>query len=130
MSVRRISVVLVLLALGCQQKLPPPPSVYPVKGKLVLSDGKPFKYAVIHLVPRDSAHGIAGQARTKEDGTFSLVCFGGTEGMVPGKYLVSIEPPGVNTKLNFPEKYTDPSTSELTVEVAKSETDMGTIVLK
>jgi hypothetical protein len=126
---------------GCgSQSLPPNPTVYPVKGKVVLSDGQPLSYGRVYLSPRDPK-GTACNGFLNADGTFDkLMAYPGGFGAAPGKYLLSIEPTNKNDKGFYagkakdmptpPEKYQDPKTSELVFDIKAGDNDLGTITLK
>jgi hypothetical protein len=123
-----------LCTAGCQQKMPPNPTLYKVTGKVVLPDGNPLDSATVQLKPKTAGKGMYCEGRTKKDGTFSIWTFGTNgEGVVPGTYLVAIHPPDLaNSKKvpNVPDKYKDASTSEIIFDVKSGDNDMGTIALK
>src|SRR5262245_59151744 len=115
-------------ALGCANDAPPPPPPGP-KGSVtgtVKFDGKPITAGTLLL---DSGKGYIAGAVIKPDGTFELK---GTDGnAVPaGKYNVAVTPPPAAppaagaTKMpepakieGVPEKFYNPLTSGVTVEV-------------
>ena len=114
------------------------PKTVEASGTITL-DGKPLDEAQIVLVPEGSA--LAGAALSDTSGGFSLAAFPPDPGVVPGTYKVmvvkSIVPqnPDPNdpesesiqyAKALIPAKYSDATTSGLTVTVS----DNGTTDLK
>ena len=86
------------------------PTLYPVKGQVLLADGKPLTGGSVQFIPKQGglpAVGIIG-----EDGTFSLNSKT-RDGAAPGEYKVRIEPSSellrkkgrVAQKLPFASKY-------------------------
>ncbi len=66
------------------------PTLYPVKGQVLLADGKPLNGGSVQFIPKQGglpAVGIIG-----EDGTFSLKSLKTREGAAPGEYKIRIEP--------------------------------------
>jgi len=117
---------------GCSSDAISDLTVYPVKGKVLLADGKPLTTGRVTLVGRGEAefYGPIGQ-----DGLFSIM--NGEKGGVPkGKYIVRIDPelpkglakgkPKSKKQLAFPfpRKYADESTSGLTVVVQAGPNDL------
>jgi hypothetical protein len=102
------------------------PKVVPVKGVVKLG-GKPLAGGVISTIPTG---GRGAKATIQPDGTFELGTYDVHDGAVPGTHHVFViarepstgsgpeAPPG---KLLIPAKYTDPLTSELTIEVKPGE---------
>jgi hypothetical protein len=144
MALRRSLVVLLLtmIVAGCSsQSMPALPTVYPVKGKVVQADGQPLSYGRVHLTPRERGKGQPCNGFLNSDGSFDkLMTYAGGFGAVPGKYLMHIEPDTKNEKGFYsgkskempvpPEKYRDPQTAELAVEIKAGDNDLGTITLK
>jgi hypothetical protein len=131
-----------LFLVGCGvQGMSAPPTVYPVKGRVVLADGQPLQYGKVTLTPRERGKGQPCAGYLNADGTFDkLLTHAGAFGAAPGKYLMHIEPTNKNDKGFFngkpkdmptaPEKYQDPQTAELTFEIKAGDNDLGTITLK
>lgn len=65
-------------------------AVYPVKGSVVLADGKPLKGGKIYFVPKTGA--VTAEGKVGADGSFALETGGSGEGAPPGDYKVRIEP--------------------------------------
>jgi hypothetical protein len=93
------------------------PTRVPVSGQ-VLIDGKPLTYGTIQFMPVGSR---ASQGVVDNNGRFTLTCFGGEDGAVPGQHAVAIragEPIGPNKiRWHAPKKYTDPNTSGLSEKI-------------
>src|SRR5205823_4354695 len=138
-----------LLLYGCQRKIElKVPTVYPVHGR-ILVDEHPVMAGRVVFTPKDTKKGFLGYAGIKSDGTFSAISASDKEGLVPGHYIVSIEP-AVPLKVDpkakptdpkgkadpkahiplVPHKYQSPTTSDLEVHVEDKDNDMGVIKLK
>ena len=118
---------LLACVVGCQsgdgsvQKV----AVYPVKGSVVLADGKPLKGGKVYFVPTDGA--VTSEAKIGGDGGFALETGGSGEGAPPGQYKVRVEPEDTSLlagkkaakgkALPFPAKYLDEDSSGLTATV-------------
>jgi hypothetical protein len=100
-SASGITALLVTAAMsGCggmtdQQRLkklvPNAERTMPVRGK-VLVDGKPVKDLIVKLHPPDeSPRTLVPNARTADDGTFSVTSYIGGDGAPRGKYKVTVE---------------------------------------
>jgi hypothetical protein len=84
--------LLVLVAPGCARRHLTLPNAYPTRGRLTWH-GEPVRYAIVDLDPLDT-RGAEADAMTDEDGTFELRSFandGTRDGVVPGKYRVTLE---------------------------------------
>lgn len=100
-------------------------TVYPVKGSVVLSDGKPLAGGKIYFVPKDGV--VAAEGKVESDGTFTLATGGSGEGAPPGSYKIRLEPADASAlagkkvasskALPFPSKYLDEDGSGLTATV-------------
>ncbi len=109
-------------AAGCgQSDSLPKLTVYEVKGKVLLGDGKPLTNGWVYFVPKGdltlTPSGVIGS-----DGSFSLTTGGSGDGAPAGEYKVRIETPGFqpaqkSKKGIFPAKYTDEDSSGLIVTV-------------
>jgi hypothetical protein len=91
---------------------------YPVKGKVLLPDGKPLASAKITFVGP-----VTTSSPTESDGTFTVK--GTKDGLPAGDYKVRLGPPeatggGKKAAMPFPSNYTDEDGSGLTATV-KSE---------
>jgi len=109
-------------------------TLYPVRGKVLLADGKPLMAGRVAFVnPGQEFTFLYGSI--EPDGSFSIR-YGEKEGAPEGKYIVRIEPepPKGLTKgrskskkqpaLPFSKKYMDESTSGLTVLVQAGPNDL------
>ncbi|MDR3634103.1 MAG: carboxypeptidase-like regulatory domain-containing protein [Isosphaeraceae bacterium] len=100
-------------------------TVYPVKGSVVLADGKPLSGGKVYFVPKDGA--LTSEGKIGSDGTFALVTGGSGEGAPPGDYKVRVAPEDTSLlagkkaakgkALPFPSKYLDEDSSGLTATV-------------
>lgn len=108
---------------GCGEPTYSPPTVYPVKGQILLSDGKPLTSGHVVLV---SNQGVEFPGKVGSDGRFSIKS-GAGDGAPEGEYKVRIDPepqPGTAGRakrgaanLPFPAKYSHEMTSDLKVTV-------------
>ena len=111
-----LSTALAALVAGCGgEKIPNVGSLYPVKGKVTLPDGKPLpNVKVLFSGP------VTSNANTESDGTFALKDEG--TGLPAGDYKVSLqvaESKGAPKRptLPFPPRYLDEDTSDLAATV-------------
>jgi hypothetical protein len=121
---------------------------YPVKGVVTLQ-GEPVPKGTVNFMP-DEAGGRSAAGDLKDDGSYSATTLTPGDGMLPGKYKVSItaieidltkvhgKPGGLYRtdlinkaprKLLVPKKYESPATSGLTIEV-KPESNKYDIALQ
>jgi hypothetical protein len=96
-------------------------TVYEVKGKVLLADGKPLASGWVYLVPKGELP-LTPSGRIASDGSFSVVTGGSGDGAPPGDYKIRIESPefrpsSKTKKSPFPFKYTDEDSSGLVVTV-------------
>jgi hypothetical protein len=121
---------------GCGDSSNTIPTVYPVKGQILLSDGKPLTSGQVVLV---STKGREFSGKVESDGRFSIKT-GAGDGAPEGEYLVRLdaEAPtaGVTWRskkgaasLSFPAKYADETTSDLKVTVKPGENNLEPIKL-
>jgi hypothetical protein len=104
--------------------------VYPVKGKVLLSDGKPVTACKIVFIGKKS--GLTSPSPVESDGSFTFKGQSG-DGLPEGDYLVRIEvdetklpavkgaPPKHSRTLPFAAKYSDEDSSGLTATVTTDE---------
>jgi hypothetical protein len=125
-----LTALLSVVAAGCSESNPlSGAKLYPVKGKVLLSDGKPLTSGRVVFVATKST--ITSTANIESDGAFT---FKGTpgDGLPEGEYKVRIEggSSGSGAKaasgklkptLPFGTKYLDEDSSELTATVAPDE---------
>jgi hypothetical protein len=119
--------VSVLVALtGCGDGRP---DRVPVSG-IVLIDGQPLTRGYVKFVP---ANGRPSVGTIDKAGKFTLTCFDGGDGAIPGKHRVQVAANRIisDNKIEWyaPPKYADFRTSEIEVEVIKP-VDNLTIELK
>ena len=79
---------------GCGEPTYPTATLYPVKGQVLLSDGKPLTSGQVVLV---SNQDVAFLGKVESDGRFSIKS-GASDGAPEGEYKVRIEPelqPGI-----------------------------------
>jgi hypothetical protein len=104
------------------------PKLHPVQGKVTLQDGTPVKYGHV-ILHADASKGNASKEvsqGTIRNGDYTIMT-GGREGAPPGSYKVSIEAADevdeknpYFTKWFAHEKYVNPDTSKLTMEVVEN----------
>jgi len=109
-------------------------TVYEVKGKVLLADGKPLNSGWVYFVPKGDLT-ITPSGTIGPDGSFSLVTGGSGDGAPPGEYKVRIESTGVQSaqkskKRLFPFKYTDEDSSGLVVTVRPEANQLEPFQLK
>src|SRR5437773_10554148 len=96
-------------------------AVVPVSGKVLYADGKPVANAWVVLTPKDPP-GNEANAATQADGTFRLGTFAKDDGVVPGHYVVTVQPyPNAPTaaRPQIPARYTSAKTSPISIEIGK-----------
>ena len=110
-----------LISLGCGDGRPPRVTV---SGQ-VLIDGEPLKQGNIKFVP-EGARPSAGTI--DENGRFTLTCYDGNDGVIPGTHRVQISASeildGSKVKWWAPRKYSDFRTSELEFELTEPTDDL------
>jgi hypothetical protein len=107
----------------------PSVTTYPVKGKVILPDGKPLSQGLVTFVPAKD-EGRQASGKLESDGTFALTTRKEGDGAAPGEYVVRIDSDltsGVVQKKGLkrsllPEKYSDEHSSGLKATV-KAETN-------
>ena len=108
--------------------------VYEVKGKVLLSDGKPLTTGYVYFVPKNGDLPLTPSGEIGPDGTFSVVTGGSGVGAPAGEYKLRIEAPPVRTskkqKPLVPQKYTDEDSSNLIVTVRAEPNQLEPIRLK
>jgi hypothetical protein len=125
-----ISMVVVVLA-GCGGDANPlrGARLYPVKGKFVLSDGKPLTSGKVTFIGTKSQ--ITSITTVESDGGFEFKSPNG-DGLPEGEYRVVLDPTpsgeikvarGAKVKINlpYPSKYTDEDGSDLKATVTSDE---------
>ncbi len=125
------------IPMGCggQDGAPTAMTTYPVKGKVMLSDGKPLTSGVIVFALPEK--GMEFEAPLGSDGSFALKSSYG-EGAPEGSYKIRIQPDVTKpvdakgrhaAKPPYPAKYGDETTSGLTVVVKPSANELEPITL-
>jgi len=121
--------VVAFLCASCSSKSP----VGQVQGKVTL-DGKPLASGMVGTLP-PAGRGSSGKI---ENGEFELSTFGKNDGALVGTHKVAVVarensqgagPEAKAGKLLIPERYTNPETSGLTIDV-KSGVNTPTLELK
>jgi hypothetical protein len=113
-----------------------PDKTYPVKGKVLMADGKPLTEGTINFVPTDFTKGRLATGKIESDGSFTLKSGPSQDGAAEGEYKVSVEStkgtptgkPGV-TKSIVPVRFNDETTSGLTATVKPQDNDVPPFVL-
>jgi hypothetical protein len=83
--------VLSLLSLtSCGGPGPYSGTLYPVKGQVLLADGKPLTGGFVQFIPKQG--GLHASGKIEMDGTFSLRSLKNRDGAAPGEYKIRIEP--------------------------------------
>jgi hypothetical protein len=110
-----------IVVLGCGDKRP---ARVPVSGQ-VLIDGQPLTSGNIKFVP-EGARASAGKLDAQ--GRFTLTCYDGEDGVVPGRHRAQISAMEVisasKVKWLAPPKYADFRTSGLEFEITEPTEDM------
>ncbi len=123
-----LAVTLAVFAAGCGGNNPTSQLAsarrYPVKGKVLLPDGKPLSST--RLIFTSTTTSLTAPTETDSDGTFAIK--GDPEGLPEGEYKVYLEV--LETKgtlkhpvLPFPGKYRDEDNSDLKVTVKPEPND-------
>ena len=124
--------LLVAAMAGCQGASSSAPT-YEVKGKVLLSSGKPLGSGVVKFVSVDGTlPEVSGEIQP--DGGFALTTKTPGDGAAPGKYKVRIEPIGRRdrrkSRPSFPAKYVDEDSSGLVVIVRAEANQLDPFTLK
>lgn len=110
-----------VLALGCGDGRP---TRVKVSGQ-VLIDGVPLTVGSVTFVP-DGARPSSG--KIDSSGRFTLTCYDGGDGVVPGRHRVQVSALEVisasKAKWHAPPKYTDFRTSEIEYEITEPTDDL------
>src|SRR5262245_13711579 len=88
--------LLIGLLAGCGNPSASDATVYPVPGKVLLSDGKPLTTGRVEFIPVKGGMPAAGDLGP--DGSFSLKTGTGQEGAPAGEYKVRLEPTALTSK--------------------------------
>ena len=132
---RVLPILFVLSATGCGEKGPPPgaqlgtPS--PVHGKITFADGNTLNGGVVTFHPIDPEAGYGklryeGSGLVNAKGEYTAGRNGDNKGLVPGEYVVTVEPrdlgelPGSNSE-SIPKELREKKTSNLKVTIAETD---------
>lgn len=102
------------------------PSTVTVTG-VVTYQGEPVPDASIMFYPKQGRKPATGRA--DESGKFQLSTFGDNDGAIPGEHKVTVNAfektsEGVSMKSSIPVKYSNPSSSPLTVKVSDAQEEI------
>jgi hypothetical protein len=123
---------------GCgQSDRMPSVSTYPVKGKVLLADGKPLTRGRI-VFHRQEDPPILASGEIKTDGSFELSTLKPGDGAPAGKYGVQIDPTPANQSASakrqsypeIPQKYRDDDGLGLFVTIKPEPTELEPFRLK
>ena len=113
------------------------PTLYPVSGKVVGSDGKPLEHVsvVLHPVGSSDPEFVKPRAQTKADGTFAVTTLSAGDGSPAGEYRVTLEQwlvlkPDAPPANKLPAKYAKPETSGLKATVNAGPTDLAPFTIQ
>jgi hypothetical protein len=123
-----LPVLIVMAMAGCESNSLSGKTLYPVKGKVLLPDGKPLTSGQVVFVATKST--ITNTANIEGDGGFAFKG-AGSEGLPEGEYKIRIEGGSsavvvkgrgaAQGKLPFDGKFADEDTSGLTATVTADE---------
>lgn len=110
-------------------------TIYPVKGQVLLANGKPLDAGKVVFVPTNGTMIASGDIGS--DGSFTLKSGESGEGAPPGDYKVRIEADPTKhvagkkgvAGLPFPSRYLDEDSSEIVVTVKAEPNDIPPIKL-
>jgi hypothetical protein len=68
-------------------------NTYPVRGKVVFTDGAPLTGGLVLFRPVVNTLQVSARGDIQQDGTFILGTYHDGDGAIPGKYQVAITPP-------------------------------------
>jgi hypothetical protein len=113
--------IMALLAAGCGDSRP---TRVQVSGQ-VLIDGQPLTVGNVKFVPAGSR---PSSGKLDAQGRFTLTCYDGEDGVVPGRHRAQISAfegvSGDKVKWFAPPKYADFRTSELEFEITEPTDDL------
>lgn len=102
------------------------PGLQPVRGKVMLGDGKPAAGSQVVFESEQQGKKVSARGDVGSDGSFELSTFKPGDGVPPGKYKVQVNPPPmVNAEgpyiVPFNAKFSNFTTSGLEFEVKRGE---------
>ncbi|MGD9126567.1 MAG: hypothetical protein PVH19_04235 [Planctomycetia bacterium] len=120
-----------VLFCGCG---PSRPKTVPVHGKVTYFGGEWPSPGMLYFAPKESAEGFPlrpASAELAKDGTFTVSSFEEGDGLLPGKYVVTIECWKVaptmrnpNPSSAVPRKYQSQETSDFIVDVSEDQSSI------
>ncbi len=125
------ALTVILMCTGCGQK---GPTTAPVEGRVLLN-GQPLTTGNVLTIP-DAGRGAKGPIQP--DGSFQLGTFKTEDGAIVGTHKVAVVaynlpanagPEAASGTLLVPQRYTNPESSELTIEVKAGEVNTSTLEL-
>ena len=90
-----------------------------VSGSVIGSDGQPLPDVMVRFYPQ-KAPGLEATAVSESGGKFVAGTFSKTDGVVPGPYIVTVEPRDRKTVAFIPPEYLLPEKSPLKVDIDRS----------
>ena len=113
---------MILFMVGCSSsESVKPPTPTPVSGDIFLSNGQPMPAGRITFNPKDN--GLPEATAEINNGSFQLTSFKKNDGVVPGDYVITVEPitylNGTAKRVNVlvPLHYQKVATSRLNVTI-------------
>jgi len=116
-----------LLLTGCWNNLP---QTIRVSGRVTFDGQPPPAMGTIYFLPQEAGEGFPSRPASGPfgtDGQFRATTFEPGDGLMPGKYLMSVEcwesPPnmtGAPVKSHVPKKYQSPQTSGFALDITPS----------
>jgi hypothetical protein len=112
-------------------------TTYPVKGRVLLADGKPLSVGRVYF-RRKAEPPIQAAGEIKPDGRFELGTLEPGDGAPEGEYTVRIDPTPNNldgpakriTLARIPSQYTDVDGGSLSATIAPGDNDLKPFTLK
>ena len=116
-----------LVVIGCGSSLP---QTIRVTGRVTFDGHEPPAPGSVYFLPQEAAKGFPSRPATGDydkQGYFKAMTFEPADGLMPGKYLISIEswqaPPDMSGKPGasyVPKKYQSPQTSGFSLDIMPS----------
>jgi hypothetical protein len=126
-SIRRLVVLVAVIAVGCDSGPPAKPAGVEVSGKVLLPNGSPLTGGTLVLRPVAGIHGASAQIAN--DGTFELVDPQGNKSVVPGQYQVFVrfnnpDHKALQKQVNERYQNTEDGDSDIVVDIQTSKSDL------
>ena len=123
-----------LIALGCGDsgeihQTPPSDEAHPVKGKILLNDGKPAESGVVVFNPVTQP-GLQARGEIGPDGGFTLTSRTDGDGAIAGEYNVVVVIPPTKKELRRYEKYASEDRPLLKASVKSGSNELTPFRLK